>query len=346
MIEKLYADFAWEQAAELLAIDSPTGYTNAAAAWVRNAFETLGFKAFITTKGGVIADLGGKNENDGLLLAAHADTLGAMVHTIKGNGRLKLTSLGGMNPNNAETENVRVYTRDGKIYEGTCQLANASVHVNGSYNSTQRSWDTVEIVLDEDVSSAADTRKLGIEVGDIVCFDPRTKRTASGYLKSRFLDDKLSVGILLGFAKYLSDNKITPERRTWCHVTVYEEVGHGGSGSAPAGITEAIAVDMGCVGDGLQCTEKQVSICAKDSGGPYSYDVVGKLIAAAKATEADYAVDIYPFYSSDVGATLRSGADIRHGLIGSGVYASHGYERSHIDGVYNTLKVLAGYLEV
>ena len=346
MIEKLYADFAWEQAAELLAIDSPTGYTNAAAAWVKNAFEALGFKAFITTKGGVIADLGGKNENDGLLLAAHADTLGAMVHTIKGNGRLKLTSLGGMNPNNAETENVRVYTRDGKIYEGTCQLANASVHVNGSYNSTQRSWDTVEIVLDENVSSAADTRKLGIEVGDIVCFDPRTKRTASGYLKSRFLDDKLSVGILLGFAKYLSDNKITPERRTWCHVTVYEEVGHGGSGSAPAGITEAIAVDMGCVGDGLQCTEKQVSICAKDSGGPYSYDVVGKLIAAAKATEADYAVDIYPFYSSDVGATLRSGADIRHGLIGSGVYASHGYERSHIDGVYNTLKVLAGYLEV
>ena len=346
MIEKLYADFAWEQAAELLAIDSPTGYTNAAAAWVKNAFEALGFKAFITTKGGVIADLGGKNENDGLLLAAHADTLGAMVHTIKGYGRLKLTSLGGMNPNNAETENVRVYTRDGKIYEGTCQLANASVHVNGSYNSTQRSWDTVEIVLDENVSSAADTRKLGIEVGDIVCFDPRTKRTASGYLKSRFLDDKLSVGILLGFAKYLSDNKITPERRTWCHVTVYEEVGHGGSGSAPAGITEAIAVDMGCVGDGLQCTEKQVSICAKDSGGPYSYDVVGKLIAAAKATEADYAVDIYPFYSSDVGATLRSGADIRHGLIGSGVYASHGYERSHIDGVYNTLKVLAGYLGV
>ena len=346
MIEKLYADFAWEQAAELLAIDSPTGYTNAAAAWVKNAFEALGFKAFITTKGGVIADLGGKNENDGLLLAAHADTLGAMVHTIKGNGRLKLTSLGGMNPNNAETENVRVYTRDGKIYEGTCQLANASIHVNVSYNSTQRSWDTVEIVLDEDVSSAADTRKLGIEVGDIVCFDPRTKRTASGYLKSRFLDDKLSVGILLGFAKYLSDNKITPERRTWCHVTVYEEVGHGGSGSAPAGITEAIAVDMGCVGDGLQCTEKQVSICAKDSGGPYSYEVVGKLIDAAKKTEADYAVDIYPGYGSDVEATLRAGYDLRHGLIGAGVYASHGYERSHIDGVYNTLKVLCGYLDV
>ena len=204
----------------------------------------------------------------------------------------------------------------------------------------------MEIGLDEDVNSAADARKLGIEVGDIVCFDPRTRRTASGYLKSRFLDDKLSVGILLGFAKYLADNGIIPERRTWVHVTVYEEVGHGGSASVPAGVPEAISVDMGCVGSGLGCTEKMVSICAKDSGGPYSYEVVGKLIDAAKKTGADYAVDVYPFYGSDVEATLRSGVDIRHGLIGAGVYASHGYERSHMDGVYNTLKVLSGYLEV
>ena len=346
MIEMKYADFAWEQTAALLAIDSPSGYTKNAALWVKNAFESLGFEAKITVKGGVIIDLGGKDENDGLLLEAHADTLGAMVAQVKGDGRLKLTALGGMRPENAEAENVKVYTRSGKIYDGTCQLCNASIHVNGSYGDTKRSWDTVEIVLDEDVSSAKDTRDLGIEVGDIVCFDPRTRRTASGYLKSRFLDDKLSVGILLGFAKYLADHKIVPQRRVWAHVTVYEEVGHGGSASVPVGVTEAISVDMGCVGAGLQCTERQVSICAKDSGGPYSYEVVGKLIEAAKATEADYAVDVYPFYGSDVEATLRSGVDIRHGLIGAGVYASHGYERSHIDGVMNTLKVICGYLNV
>ena len=346
MINKSYADHAWEQAAALLAIDSPSGFTDRAAQWVKEAFEKLGFSAKITTKGGVLVDLGGADENDGLMLAAHADTLGAMVSAVKGNGRLKLTALGGMRPENAETENVRVYTREGRVIEGTCQLCNASVHVNGDYGSAKRSWDTVEIVLDEDTNSAEDTRKLGIEVGDIVCFDPRTRRTASGYLKSRFLDDKLSVGILLGFAKYLSDNGIVPARKTWLHITVYEEVGHGCAGALPAGVTEAISVDMGCVGDGLQCSEKQVSICAKDSGGPYSYEVVGKLIAAAKKTEADYAVDVYPHYGSDVEAALSAGADIRHGLIGPGVYASHGYERSHIDGVYNTLKVLCGYLEV
>ncbi len=346
MIGQSYAEYAWEKTESLLAIDSPSGYTARAAAWVKERFAHLGFSAQITAKGGVLVDLGGEDEQDGLLLEAHADTLGGMVAEVKGNGRLRLTPLGGMNPNNGEAENVWVYTRSGKVIDGTCQLCNASVHVNGDYSTAARKWDTVEVVLDEDVKSAADTRALGIEVGDIVCFEARTRRTKSGYLKSRFLDDKLSVGILLGFAKYLSDNEITPKRRTYIHVTVYEEVGHGGSASVPAGVTEAISVDMGCVGNGLSCTERQVSICAKDSGGPYSYEVVGKLISAAKATEADYAVDVYPFYGSDVEATLRSGVDIRHGLIGAGVYASHGYERSHIDGVYNTLKVLCGYLGV
>ena len=345
-MDKEYAVYAAEQARALLAVDSPTGFTARAAEWVRAAFSTLGFSAGITTKGGVLIDLGGADEADALLLQAHTDTLGAMVAEVKGNGRLRVSALGGMRAENAEAENVRVYTRAGKVIEGTLQLCNASVHVNGEYGATKRSFDTTEIVLDEDVKSAEDTRALGVEVGDIVCFDPRTRITESGYIKSRFLDDKLSVGILLGLAKYLHDTGKTPARRVYAHVTVYEEVGHGGAGSVPAGVTESISVDMGCVGDGLQCTEKQVSICAKDSGGPYSYEVVGKLIDAAKREGADYAVDVYPHYGSDVEATLSAGCDIRHGLIGAGVYASHGYERSHIDGVWSALKVLKGYLAI
>ena len=345
-MDRQYAIYAAEQAKTLLAIDSPTGYTARAAEWVKDAFAALGYDARITTKGGVLIDLGGEDTNDALLLQAHTDTLGAMVAEVKGNGRLRVTALGGMRAENGEAENVRVYTRAGKVIDGTLQLCNASVHVNGEYGSTKRSFDTTEVVLDEDVKSAEDTRALGVEVGDIVCFDPRTTITDSGYIKSRFLDDKLSVGILLGLAKYLRDSGKTPARRVYAHVTVYEEVGHGGAGSVPAGVTESISVDMGCVGDGLQCTEKQVSICAKDSGGPYSYEVVGKLIEAAKREGADYAVDVYPHYGSDVEATLSAGSDIRHGLIGAGVYASHGYERSHIDGVWSALKVLKGYLAI
>ncbi len=345
-LQRSYAEYAAKKAAALLAIDSPTGYTDEAAQWVRDAFVHLGFGATVTTKGGVLVDLGGTDDANALLLQAHADTLGGMVDQIKANGRLHITRLGGLRAANAETENVRVHTRDGRIVEGTVQLVNASVHVNGKYGELVRDFDNIEVVLDEDVSSAADTRALGIEVGDIVALETRTRITESGYIKSRFLDDKLSVGVLLGLARYMRDTGAVPARHVYAHITVYEEVGHGGAASVPAGVTESISVDMGCVGDGLQCTERKVSICAKDSGGPYSYPVVSGLIAAAKATGADYAVDVYPFYGSDVESTLSAGSDIRHGLIGPGVYASHGYERSHIDGVWNTLKVLQGYLGI
>ena len=339
-----YTEFSVQKTMELLAIDSPSGYTRAAEDYVAAQFAALGCPVQRTVKGGILADLGGTDADNALLLEAHADTLGGMVAEIKGNGRLRIVNVGGMNANNAEAENCRVVTKFHGVYEGTLKLVNAALHVNGDYSTTSRKFDVMEVVLDEAADTAEAVKALGISVGDFVCFDPRSRVTASGYIKSRFLDDKLSVGILLGFAKYLKDQNITPARRVYVHVTVYEEVGHGGAASVPAGVTEAISVDMGCVGEGLQCTERQVSICAKDSGGPYSYDVVCGLIAAAQKTGADYAVDIYPHYGSDVEATLSAGHDLRHGLIGAGVYASHGYERSHKDGVTNTLKLLEGYV--
>lgn len=339
-----YAQYILEKTVELLAIDSPTGYTHEAAEWVMKEFNELGFEVTKAVKGGVIIDFGGKDSQDGILLEAHADTLGAMVAEVKSDGRLRMLPLGGMNANNAEAENCRIVTKFDGIFEGTVQLIDASVHVNGEYDETTRKWSKMEVVLDEVVKTKDDVLKLGIQVGDVVCFEPRTRITSKGYIKSRFLDDKLSVGILLGYGKYLKDEKITPERRVYGHVTVYEEVGHGGCGSVPQGVTEAISIDMGCVGQGLTCDERTVSICAKDSGGPYSYDVVKGLIEAAKKAGANYAVDLYPHYGSDVEATLRAGYDIKHGLIGPGVYASHGYERSHKDGVENTFKLLKGYL--
>ena len=338
-----YVDYIMEKTTEVLAIDSPTGYTRNAAEYVVKEYEKLGYKPVMTVKGGVLVDLGGKNKDDGVVLAAHIDTLGAIVCEIKSNGNLKVSPLGGMNPNNAEAENCRIVTRLNGIYQGTFQLNNASIHVNKDYNDTKRGYGEMEVVLDEKVSSKEDTEKLGIMVGDIVCFDPRTTITESGYIKSRFLDDKLSVGILLGYAKYLKDEGVELEKRMYHYITVYEEVGHGGAASIPDGVKEVISVDMGCVGDGLGCTERQVSICAKDSAGPYNYDVVTNMIKAAKDNDIDFAVDVYPFYGSDVDVTLGAGFDIRHGLIGAGVYASHGYERSHRDGVENTLRLLMNY---
>ncbi len=355
-----YTDYIVEQAVKLLSIDSPSGYGREVTDYLLKELEELGIKAHRTVKGGVVADFGGlegaaaaeidgqkhgePGAEGGILLEAHCDTLGGMVAQIKGNGRLKLTPIGGMQAANGEAENVRIITKSGAVYEGTCQLQDASVHVNGDYAKTERNWDTVEVVIDEDVASSLETSALGIMPGDYVCFEPRTRVMESGYIKSRFLDDKLSAAILLGYAKYLKDEGIVPSRRVYAHFTIFEEVGHGGSSSVPEGVTEAWSVDMGCVGEGLQCTERQVSICAKDSGGPYNYDVVSRMVEVCRQEHIDFAVDVYPHYGSDVEATLRAGHDLRHGLIGPGVYASHGYERSHRDGAENTLRLIAAYI--
>ena len=215
--------------------------------------------------------------------------------------------------------------------------------MNDDYAGAKRQFNQMEVVIDQPVKSEQDTRDLGICEGDFVCFGPRTTVTDSGYIKSRFLDDKLSAAMLLALAKELKDQGISPKRKVYLHFTVYEEVGHGAAASVPGDVEELLSVDMGCVGEGLQCTEREVSICAKDSGGPYDYQVTTALVEAAKAAGAAYAVDVYPHYGSDAEAALRAGYDVRHGLIGAGVYASHGYERSHVDGVENTLKLLWQY---
>lgn len=339
-----YVDYIVEKTKKILAIDSPSGYTKEAAEYVMQEYRALGYEPVMTVKGGVLVALGGKDEKNAVMVEAHIDTLGGMVREIKSNGRLKISPIGGMNANNAEAENCRIATRFSGKFEGTLQLENASTHVNGKYDETKRGFDVMEVVLDENVHSKEETEKLGIMVGDFVCFDPRTVVTESGYIKSRFLDDKLSVGILLGYAKYLKEEKIEPERMIYHHITVYEEVGHGGAASIPEGVTEVLSVDMGCIGDGLTCEETQVSICAKDSRGPYSYDVVTGLIQAAKENNIDFAVDVYPYYGSDADVALVAGYDVKHGLIGAGVYASHGYERSHKDGVKNTFALLQAYL--
>lgn len=339
--EKKYIEYILKQAEALLAIDSPSGFTEKVTDYLCEEYKRLGYKPVKTKKGGVLVEIGGKG--NAVLTMAHVDTLGGMVAEIKINGRLRLTKVGGLNANNIETENCRIYTLDGKVYEGTVQLTDASIHVNGDYQKSERTFDSVEVLLDEKVSSREDVKALGIENGSFVCMDPRTRITESGYIKSRFLDDKLSAAILLGLARAVREDAWKLNRKVSLLFTVYEEVGHGGS-VVPDDTEEMISVDMGCVGSDLGCTERMVSICAKDSGGPYNYDLITALSNLAKEKKLDYAIDVYPHYGSDVETTLRAGYDIRHGLIGPGVYASHNYERSHMDGVHNTFELLKAYI--
>lgn len=342
-MKKEYREYMLEQLRALMAIDSPSGYTANVQEYVNGELRKLGYEPQNPIKGGVRAYLGG--EGDPIMLLAHIDTLGAVVASVKSDGRLMLSRVGGLQANNVEAETCRIKTRFNGEYEGTIQLANASAHVNADLGSAKRDFTTtMEVVLDEDVKSAEDVAKLGIRNGDFICVEPRFTVTSKGYIKSRFLDDKASAAVLLTIAKCIRDENIALKRAVWINFTVHEEIGHGGAAGIPEGIVEMMSVDMGCVGEGLLCTERQVSICSKDGGGPYNYDVTSQLIRLAEENKLDYVVDVYPYYSSDVDVSLRAGYDIRHSLIGPGVYASHGYERTHIDGLSNTFDLLAAYL--
>ena len=334
-------EYILQQFKNLTAIPSPSGYTKEVSDYLITTLKDMGYNPNKTRKGNVECVLGGSGSP--LLLAAHVDTLGAMVRSIKENGRLKPTTIGGHQWSTADGENCYIFTRDGKTYSGVVLNKEPSCHVRDENIETKEA--NMEILLDENVTTKDEVRALGIDNGDYIAMDPRTTITTSGYIKSRFIDDKLSSAILLGLAKYVKEEKIQLKRKLTILFTVYEEVGFGGN-FVPEDVEDMISVDMGCVGDDLTCDERMVSICAKDSRSPYNYELTSELISICKQHNINYAVDIYPHYGSDVDTTLVAGYDIRHALVGPGVYASHNYERSHVDGVTNTFNLLKEYISL
>lgn len=324
---------------QIMNIPSPTGYCENIISFLESKVNELGYSNYRNKKGNLIVEVSGKS-NYTIGLSAHVDTLGLMVRSIKGDGTLAFTTLGGPILATYDGEYCKVHTREGNVYTGTILSTSPSVHVYPDASSKPRTPDTMCVRLDEVVYNKNDVSKLGISNGDFISIDPKFEVTSSKYIKTRFLDDKASAFILLEVLKELKCT--TPKHNLKFIFTTYEEVGHGAS-NIPQ-IDELLAVDMGCIGSDLSCNEEMVSICAKDSSGPYDYRMTSTLIKLAKENNLNYAVDVYPFYSSDGSAALKGGNDIRCALIGSGIAASHGMERTHLNGLINTYKLIMAYL--
>ncbi|ACD23750.1 M42 family metallopeptidase [Clostridium botulinum] len=336
-------DYILKTAKEILEFNSPTGFCFDIMKKIEEIAKGFGYKFETTRKGCGIITVKGQSDEEVIGLSAHVDTLGAMVRSITSDGKLKFTLLGGPIVPTLDGEYCIIRNREGKLYSGTFLSTSPAAHVFEDSSSKTREPKNMEIRIDEVVKSKEDVEKLGICAGDFVFIDPKTTITESGFIKSRFIDDKGSVSCLMGLLELFNRENIIPKFTTKIFISVYEEVGHGSS-YIPKDITEMIAVDMGCIGDDLNCTEYDVSICAKDSGGPYDYNMTTKLVNLAKENDINYAVDIYPMYGSDVGAALKGGNDIRGALIGPGVHASHGMERTHYNAFENTIKLLYFYL--
>ncbi|WP_298469883.1 M42 family metallopeptidase [uncultured Psychrobacillus sp.] len=330
---------------QLVEIPSPSGYTKDIMDFMEQFLKDIDVNYIRTNKGALIATILGENDTKHRLLTAHTDTLGAMVKEVKSSGRLKLAMVGGFNWNAVEGEYCTIHTADGRKIRGTILMHQTTVHVYKNATTLARDEQNIEVRVDEKVKSASETRELGIEVGDFVSFDPRFEQTESGFIKSRHLDDKASTALLLQLMKAIKENKWTIPYTTHFYISNNEEIGFGGNSNIPEQTVEYIAVDMGAIGDGQTSDEYTVSICAKDSSGPYHYELTRNLVELAKAEGIDYKLDIYPYYGSDASAAIRAGFDVKHALFGPGIEASHAYERTHIQSLENTAKLLYSYIQ-
>ena len=333
-----------DTAMRLLTTDSPSGYTEEVARVVEGIAHELGYCVSRNNKGNITIDVPGRESGKTVGLCAHVDTLGLMVRSITGDGQLMLTRIGGPILPTLDGEYCKIYTRDGRSYSGTVLSLSPAAHVFDDAATRARDEQNLAVRIDEVVRSREDVEALGIRAGDFVCFDPKTVVTDSGFLKSRFIDDKGSAACMLTLLKLLRDQGLRPKCDTKLIFSVHEEVGHGGA-TLPRDLSELLIVDMGCVGLDLSCTEYQVSICAKDGNGPYDYEMTSRLIELSRANGVDFAVDIYPHYGSDAGVAWHAGLDVRAALIGPGVHASHGMERTHWEGMKNTIQLAALYLD-
>lgn len=325
---------------ELIEIDSPTGYTREASDFIATVMENLGWSVRRTVKGAVVASNG---SNPKIGLAAHTDTLGAIVSKIRPDGTLSFSLLGAPLLHTFEGSYVRIHTMGGKVYHGTILLNDPSTHANRHALSSDRTIETMHVRIDEMVRTAEDVEKLGIRVGDILAVDPKYQALDNGFIKSHFLDNKAGCYVLFEVARALNNNKVSTPVELF--FSTYEEVGHGGAAGFSPSLQELLVIDMGVVGAAVDGHETVCSICVKDSSGPYDYDFRSRLVTIADEKKIPYSLDVYPFYGSDGSAALRAGLDARVALIGPGVAASHGMERAHVEGIQATVDLCVEYIK-
>lgn len=329
---------------KLVKTPSPSGFTDKVMQVIREELTSIRVPFVQTNKGAIIATVKGRDDTRHRLLTAHVDTLGAMVKEVKGDGRLKLAMVGGFNWNAVEGEYCRIHTASGKEVRGTILMHQTTVHVYRNAGTAERSAENIEVRIDEKVKNAADTRALGIEVGDFVSFDARFETTESGFIKSRHLDDKASTALLLDLLWSIKEENVELPHTTHFYISNNEEIGYGGNSNIPQETVEYIAVDMGAIGDGQSSDEFTVSICAKDSSGPYHYGLTRHLTALCEKENVPFKLDIYPYYGSDASAAIRAGFDVKHALFGPGIESSHALERTHVDSLRATAQLLYAYV--
>jgi peptidase M42 family hydrolase len=330
----------------LLNTPSPSGMTDEIVAFTCRRLQQLEIPFDLTRRGAIRADLKGRQSSPDRAIVSHLDTLGAMVKSYRANGRLEVVPIGTWSARFAEGVRVTVHSDGGRRFRGTLLPLKASGHVyNEEVDIQATGWENIELRLDEKVAGEADTRALGIQIGDTIAVDPAPSFADNGFINSRHLDDKAGVAAVLAAAKAIRDHKI--KLAVDCHLlfTISEEVGVGASHVLHGDVAELISIDNGTIAPGQYTAEYGVTIAMQDSSGPFDWHLTRSLLGLAQEYGIEHARDVFRYYRSDAAAALEAGNDIRTALVCFALDASHGYERTHVDSLRALARLLVLYVQ-
>lgn len=338
-------DYLLDTLRQLLAIPSPTGFTDEAVGWIRNELTRLGIKYEMTRRGAIRADLPGRRYSPDRAVVAHVDTLGAQVKRLKENGRLELVPIGHWSARFAEGARCTIMAETGR-FRGTILPLKASGHTFNEEIDTQPvGWRHVELRVDERATTLEELIALGIHIGDGVAIDPQPEVTDSGFINSRHLDDKAGVAIMLAAAKAVIDGGA--DLPVDCHllVTISEEVGSGASAGLHQDVAEMVTIDNGTTAPGQNSAEFGVTVAMADMTGPFDVRLTRSLLNLCREFNIPHQRDVFRYYRCDSAAALEAGNDMRTALVCFGIDASHGYERIHESSLLDVARLVALYMQ-
>lgn len=332
-----------EQLEALLAVPSPTGYTDSIVRYVCRELDRLGVEYDLTRRGAIRACLKGVQSAGARAFVTHLDTLGAQVKALKENGRLELVPIGTWSARFAEGARTTVFSEKG-TYRGTILPLKASGHTYGDdVDTLPIGWPFVELRVDGLSSCREDLERLGLEIGDIVAIDPQPEFLGNGFIVSRHLDNKAGAAVTLAALKALkSTDRVAPVDLFFLF-TIAEEVGHGAASILLPDIASMIAIDNGTSAPGQSSSEFGVTISMADQTGPFDFHLTRKLVSLCQEFDIRYQKDVFRYYRSDSASALEAGADVRTALVTFGVDASHGYERIHMHALRSLAELVTCY---
>ncbi|KAA9368648.1 osmoprotectant NAGGN system M42 family peptidase [Ochrobactrum quorumnocens] len=336
-------NYLLEKLGALLAIPSPTGFTDEAVHYVARELERLGLEVMLTRRGAIRARRNGNSRKPARGIVSHLDTLGAQVKYLKSNGRLELVSIGNWSARFAEGARVSIFSSKG-TYRGSILPLKASGHTfNDEVDTLPVGWTYIELRVDALARNKEDLIELGIDVGDIVAVDPMPEFIDNGFIVSRHLDDKAGVAIMLASLEAMQRLKVETPVDTYWLFTIGEEVGVGASAVVVPDIASLVAIDNGTTAPGQNSSEFGVTLAMADQTGPFDYHLTKKLYELCCEHEIPVQKDVFRYYRSDAASAVEAGHDVRTALLTFGVDASHGYERIHLSALTSIAKLTVHY---